>query len=227
VRHATHPEGELEAKAGLEIDDSRSKSARRLTEVATANVVRNSSGVDIQRIEYIDEVGLDLDPRAFSNHTHLRQAESLGKIHIEVAVRGPGKGVAPNSRRGNKGGCELPGIVCNGICVVRNREVVVAELIVVCAGNRSAGVWKVASGLEGVIAGASGSSAVVERAQALEPVVAFVAVDLVPCRINRSPPVTGVKGEDSADRPSAGDLLSPVMAAVKEGRLPDTDCRRC
>src|SRR6202042_1547832 len=107
-------------------------------------------------------------PRAFSNYAHLGQAESLGKIHIEVAVPGPGKAVAPNSRRGNKGGCELSGIVCNGIRVVRNREVVVAELIVFSAGRRSARVGKVASGLEGVIVGALESSAVVEGTQALE-----------------------------------------------------------
>ena len=59
----------LEAEAGLEIDDSRSKSARSLTEVATADVIRNGAGVDIQRIEYIDEVGLDFDLGVFSNQT--------------------------------------------------------------------------------------------------------------------------------------------------------------
>src|SRR5258708_1160640 len=117
VRHATHPGIELEAEAGLEIDDSRSKGARRLTEVATADVIRNGAGVDIQRIEYIDEVGLDFDLGVFPNQTHVGQAESLGKIHIEVAVLRPGQGVAPNSRRGDEGGCELSRSLCDGICM--------------------------------------------------------------------------------------------------------------
>ncbi len=221
VRHPTHPGIELEAEAGLEIDDSRSKGARRLTEVATADVIRNGAGVDIQRIEYIDEVGLDFDLGVFPNQTHVGQAESLGKIHIEVAVLRPGKGVAPNSRRRDEGGCELSRIVCDGICIVWNSEVVVAELIIVRAGTCSARAWKVASGFEGAIAGAAESSAVVGRTQALESVVALVAVDLVPRRISRCPPVTGVEGKDSANRPAAGYLLFPVMAAAKDGRLPD------
>src|SRR6185437_15083404 len=102
VRRPPPPKSEAEAR--LEIDNSRSEGARRLTEVATANVVRKGGGVDIQRIEYIDEVGLDFDLGVFPDHTHIRQAESLGKIHIEVAVLGPGKSVAPCSWRRDEGG---------------------------------------------------------------------------------------------------------------------------
>ena len=157
----------LEVEACLQIDRSRCERARRLTQVRICDVRRETAGVDVQQVQSVEHVGLNLELRIFAQYSHFGQAERFGDGEIQIAISGTRKGVAAEPWRRDDVGCRLSGIVGNGIRVVRNRKVVIAELIIVRTCVRSAWVGKVASGFEGVAAGAMEGGSVIKRTQTL------------------------------------------------------------
>jgi len=222
VRLSTHPGEKLEAEANLEVDDSRSERARRLAKVGVSNVSRQAAGVNVQQVEGVEHVGLDFEVGVFSEDRNPGQAEALGNVQIDVTVSRTGKLVAAASRSRDECTCDLSWIVGDRIRVVRNFKIVIDELIVVRASVCGAGVGEIATCLEGAVVRVTQSLAIVVGAQVLEPIVTGEAIDLVRSLIDGRPPIAGVKGHDATERPAASDLLSPVIASMKENRLPDT-----
>src|SRR6185312_3270962 len=123
---------DLEAEPGLEGNSAASQRTCVLAEVRGGDVTADASGIEVQDVEEIEDVGADLDRSALAGDAVVREAEAFGQGGVNVSIARTDEGIANQSGRRRRrevraGESGAAGRLNCGV-VVRRGEVLVGVL---------------------------------------------------------------------------------------------------